>query len=360
MTLKSESLDQNNEHLWDNYIHRHPKGSLYHHSRWKHIIEEGYGHRCYYLMALETSQGKLTDKPDKLIGVLPLIHIKSRLFGNNLISMPFVDSAGVIADNRGVEERLLHHAMILAREKGAGTVELRQREPLTTDRFDQIVFAKKHKVIMSLQLPSSSEDLWRSFKSKLRSQIRRPSKEGLYTAIGGAELIDDFYRVFSTNMRDLGSPVHSKRFIRSVAGHFSEQARIVIVYLRGRPLAASFMIEYKNGLENPWASALHDFSNLSPNMLLYWAMLEYGCGKGYEHFNFGRSTPGEGTYKFKEQWGAMPEPLYWYYLPVSREVKADDELVGTSRYGSLVSLWKLLPVYVTTVIGPLIRRNISL
>lgn len=360
MTHKIKCLDNNNKLLWDDYVLNHPKGSLYHHSKWKRIIEETYGHKCHFLMALEMRQDKPEDNSGKVIGILPLVHIKSRLFGNSFVSMPFVDSAGVIADNPDTEDMLIDMAMQLARENGAETVEIRQREPFSTDHIDQTVLTKNHRAVMILRLLPSSDELWNSFKSKLRSQIRRPQKEGLYTTIGGLELIDDFYNVFATNMRDLGSPVHSKEFIGSVADTFSELTRIVLVYLGNKPLAGGFAIKYKKILENPWASSLNEYRNLSPNMLLYWSMLELGCKEGCEYFNFGRSTPGEGTYKFKEQWGAKPEPLYWYYFSGRKEILINNDLMERSRYNSFVSLWKRLPVCMATFLGPLIRRNISL
>lgn len=353
-------LDKNSERLWDDYVLNHSEGSLYHHSKWKRIIEDTYGHKCHFLMALEIGQDKPEDNSGRVIGILPLVHIKSRLFGNSFVSMPFVDSAGVISDNPDTEAMLIDMAMQIARENEAEIVEIRQREPFATDHFDQNVLMRKHKAIMRLSLLPSSDDLWNSFKSKLRSQIRRPLKERLYTTIGGLELINDFYSVFARNMRDLGSPVHSKKFIGSVAEAFSDLARIVIVYLRDKPLAGGFMVKYKKVLGNPWASSLNSFRSLSPNMLLYWAMLEYGCQESCEYFNFGRSTPGEGSYKFKEQWGAKPEPLYWYSLPVNKEMQRDDEFIGASRYRFFVSLWTRLPVRMTTFIGPFIRRNISL
>ena len=165
---------------------------------------------------------------------------------------------------------------------------------------------------MLLSLPASKEELLKSFKSKLRSQISRPQKEGMTAIIGGAELIDPFYRVFSVNMRDLGSPVHSKRLFREIFQEFPENAKIGLVKYQGEDVAAGLIFCFRNTVEIPWASSLKKYNGLSPNMLLYWSLLEYSCDKGFQYFDFGRSTPEEGTYKFKEQWGAKPSPLYWY------------------------------------------------
>jgi len=115
-------------------------------------------------------------------------------------------------------------------------------------------------------------------------------------------------------MRDLGSPVHSKTLIQNVIEEFTDQFKIILVYKGNQPVACSIIVGFKDILQNPWASALRQYSRLSPNMLLYWAMLEHGCDTGYEYFDFGRSSPDEGTYKFKKQWGSKPKPLHWQYI----------------------------------------------
>lgn len=218
---------------------------------------------------------------------------------------------------------------------------------------------KSHKVRMLLDLPDSSKTLITSLKSKLRSQIRKPIKEGLSTKIASLELLEDFYRVFSINMRDLGSPVHSNKLMSHVLEEFPEKAKIAMVYKDAQPIACSLIIDFKNTLENPWASALRKYSSLSPNMLLYWSMLEYACNNGLTQFDFGRSTPGEGSYKFKEQWGAKPTALHWLYVSLNGH-QINEKTSEKSGFGSFISCWQKLPVPITRVIGPMIRKHIGL
>jgi serine/alanine adding enzyme len=212
---------------------------------------------------------------------------------------------------------------------------------------------------MLLDLPDSSDTLLKSFKSKLRSQIRKPIAEGLTVKIGRDELLEDFYNVFAINMRDLGSPVHSIKLMRRVLEEFPDFAKIVVIYGDNHPMACSLIIGFKETLENPWASSLREYSHLSPNMLLYWTMLEYACNNGLGQFDFGRSTPDEGTYKFKEQWGAKPAALHWYYISLNGH-QLTDAPDDKSRFESLIPYWQKLPVPVTRIIGPMIRKHIGL
>ena len=153
-------------------------------------------------------------------------------------------------------------------------------------------------------------------------------------------------------MRDLGSPVHSKKLMQNVLEAFPENAKICLVYKDNQTLACSMVVGFKDTLENPWASALRKHRKLSPNMLLYWTMLEYACHNGFTCFGFGRSSPDEGTYKFKEQWGAKPIPLQWHYFSLN-DKPIDENIAEKPKFDKAIHYWQKLPVPLTKIIGPL-------
>ena len=359
---------------WDHYVRKHHDSSLYHLFEWGNIIHRTYGHDRYYLMATRPATGHGAEQSgissSETVGILPLIHLKSAIFGNCLVSMPFLDGGGVLADRSDVEEDLLSEAVALGTRIGASRLEIRCDTAIASCdegsgigascRFGPFAIAKQsNKVRMLLNLPESPKELFKSFKSKLRSQINKPLREGCTTSTGGAELLDDFYRVFLVNMRDLGSPIHSKALVNQVLETFPERSRIVAVYMSGVPVAAALVAGFNNVLRNPWASSDRRFSSISPNMLLYLRMLEFGCENGYRIFDFGRSTPGEGTYRFKEQWGAASAPLNWYVMFLDGKV-SDPNVATSKRFQLAARLWRRLPLAVTGFIGPWIRKQISL
>ena len=340
------------------------------------MIHTTYGHTTYYLMLTECDRGVDTRAEDGRIsavniqGVLPVVHLKHALFGNCLVSMPFLDGGGILANSREAEERLMAEVIRLGRETGASRIELRHERLLAScsdtsglysehSRNSLQLATKTNKVRMLLNLPDSSAMLMKSFKSKLRSQISKPLKEGLTSRTGGAELLEDFYRVFLVNMRDLGSPVHSMKLMRQVLSEFSECSKIVAVYKAKEPVAAALVVGFGKVLRNPWASSLRKFASSGPNMLLYLRVLEYACDNGYEVFDFGRSSAGEGTYKFKEQWGATPAPLFWHYIALDGKLP-NPQSAGKEKFEKAARYWQKLPVVVTRLIGPSIRKHISL
>ncbi len=197
----------------------------------------------------------------------------------------------------------------------------------------------------------------KAFNAKLRNQVRKAVKSGLSVAVGGRELLTDFYTVFVRNMRDLGTPVYAEKFFAEVLRVFPSDARIIAVYLEGRPVAAGLIIWFRETVEIPWASSIRDYNQFCPNNLLYWMALQYAVIHGFKRFDFGRSTSGEGTYRFKEQWGAKPVQLNWQYL-LSEGREMPELNTRNPKFEMAISVWKKLPLTVTRALGPHIVKNL--
>jgi serine/alanine adding enzyme len=329
---------------WDAFVAGAPAAHAYHQSGWSSVIERAFGHKTHYLFS--------QDSAGQINGVLPLARLRSRLFGDFLVSLPYLNYGGPCASDHAVEQDLVNEAVRMARDEKVQHLELRLTE---SEGFDLRV--KASKVSMRLALPASADDLWKALGSKLRNQVNRPIKEGMVARVGGREELDAFYDVFSINMRDLGTPVYSKAFFEHVLREFPETARVCTVYHGQQAVAAGLVVGFRGRLEIPWASSLRSASRLAPNMLLYWSALKYACETGYQVFDFGRSSPDAGTYRFKEQWGAKPLPLYWHYW--MRTGEALPELnPANPKYRLAIDVWRRLPVAVTRIIGPSIVRNI--
>jgi serine/alanine adding enzyme len=329
---------------WDAYVEGHRHATNYHRYGWKVVIESSFGHRGYFLAA--------RDERRAIRGVLPLVHMKSALFGSFLVSMPFFNYGGLICDEPGAEELLLEEAKTLRRTLGARHVELRH-----LDRQMPGLATRSHKVGMVLDLETDEEAEWRRLDPKVRNQVRKAQKHGLQAVSGHLDLLDGFYGVFCRNMRDLGTPVYGKGFFRRVLQSFPDSTRIVSVLLDGIPVASALLTWFRGTVEVPWASSVRDHNDKCPNNLLYWEAIRFAIGAGADRFDFGRSTPGGGTFRFKKQWGARPVPLHWQYL--LQEGRAIPELnPANPRYDLAIRLWRQLPVRVTNLLGPAIVRSI--
>lgn len=337
------SLDAATPEEWNRYVESNPAASLYHRAEWQALIKETFGHSGYYFSA--------RDKTGNITGVLPLIRLRSRLFGDFMVSMPYFNYGGAVADHPLIEQHLMEAAAQQGARIGVSHIEFRDDTPRRE------LPARTEKVNMILHLPDNQDELWQSFTPKLRAQIRRPQREKPQVLMGGVEYLDDFYAVFSRNMRDLGTPVYSRTFFRNILDSFPDTSQLIVVRLADRPVAAAFLIGHRDTLEIPWASTLSDVNRLSINMLLYWEILKYAIKQGYRNFDFGRSSKDSGTYRFKQQWGAQPRPLYWHYWQASGDTLPSLN-PDNPRYALAIKVWQRLPLTVTTALGPLIVKNL--
>jgi FemAB-related protein (PEP-CTERM system-associated) len=210
------------------------------------------------------------------------------------------------------------------------------------------------KVAMILELADDSDSQLARFSAKLRSQIRRPAKEGFSCRIGGAELLADFYRVYAINMRDLGTPVYPLAFFQAVLREAKRHA-VVVVERSSQPAAAAIVLHHRETVEVPWASSLREHNRFSVNMLLYWRCIEWALAGGARRFDFGRSTRDGGTYRFKLQWGAEPCQLVWHYW--MRDAGPVPNLSPSNpKYAAAIACWRHLPLAITNWLGPRIVR----
>jgi serine/alanine adding enzyme len=327
---------------WDDYVTKHPSGTVDHLWDWRPIFDSILGHTPVYLVA---HRGR------EVCGVLPLVLFRSMLFGRSVISLPFLNYGGVLADDGEVCAALVDMAGREARVFGATHVELRHLERQTGH-----LPSREHKLSMRLSLPETADALWTTIDRKVRNQVRKAQKEGLTTA-EGPELVDEFYAVFARNMRDLGTPVYPKSLFAETVRQFGDRAKVFVVRLDGTPIAAGMTLSFRDIVLNPWASSLREFRNQCPNMLLYWTMLERAVADGATVFDFGRSSPGGGTHQFKLQWGAVETPMHWEYLLLSR-AEAPNQGPSNPKFARAIDLWKRLPLGAANVFGPYIARQL--
>lgn len=315
-------------------------------SEWEKILADGLGYRTYRL--------EETDGSGDLAGGILLARVRSWLFGDFLVSLPYLNYGGVHASDFAVAQRLIDRAVALADDLDVDHLCLRHESPLEHPR---LTHSRTDKVLMRLELPGNSDELWKRVGPKVRNQVRKAEKCGLSVSWGHEELLSDFYRVFSRNMRDLGTPVYGKKFFAAMLRHLGDRAEICVVRgPDGAPYAASILIHGIGVSEVPSASSIREYNSTCANMLLYWSMLCRTIERGHHEFDFGRSTIDSNTYRFKKQWGATPSPSCWQYYvrrgnPTS--LRPDDP-----KYRSRVERWKRLPLWLANLLGPHIVRGI--
>lgn len=336
--------------LWDAYVHAAPNASLYHLWAWREVIGSTYGHRAHYLAARDSSG---------IQGILPLIEIRSRIFGDCLVSMPFFSYGGVLANHEAASALLLRHAEQLARDLRVRRVELRHNgqnaAPPSSPALDWTDTTSK--VTMVVTLPSEDNQLWSSLSSGMRNKIRYAQKHGLKAEWGGQEAVGDFYRIFSTCMRDLGTPVYPKTWFDNMCRCAPAHVRFMTIRDGAEPVASGLATVFRDTVELPWSGSLASSRKKYSAVFLFWSVLEWALQNGFRKVDFGRSTRGGGTWEFKRHFCPVEQELHWSYWLAPGETVPELH-ADNPKFRLATRMWQRLPLSLANVLGPRIVRAI--
>lgn len=329
---------------WDQLCHERSENSPSRRLEWLAILHDGFDHRP---VLLEAKCG------DETLGMLPLEFLESRLFGKFLVGLPYLNVGGVLATDVEAATRLINAAIALSDELDVKYLELRHEQRYLHPAFNHELTEKVH---MRLALPLDRDELWQSIGPKVRNQVRKAEKEGLTVTWGREDLIADFYSIYSHNMRDLGTPVFSRRLFAAILRHLPESAEICVARRGRATVAAALLVHGRGTTEVPSASSLRRWNHLNGNMLVYWHLLTRAIERGQQVFDFGRSSAGSSTYRFKAQWGAIPHSAIWQYYV--RRGSVGEMRPNHPKNQRRIAVWKRLPVWLTRLVGPSIVRGI--
>ncbi len=328
---------------WCEFVDAQKNAPAYCSAPWRNAIQSVFGHRTRVWVA-ESSSGEI-------IGGVPLTFFRSRLFGRFAVSVPYFNYGGVLTPYLNVAQDLLAELQQVCERENLDHIEIRTLQPALWPN------SANEKVSMVLPLPENQQQLERQLGSKVRAQCKKAGRYQPVIRFGALDLLDDFYHVFATNMRDLGTPVYTKKWFSTLLAQADITATIAVVYLADKPVSAGFLVGHNKVLEIPWASTIKSANAMDTNMWMYRQLLDYAVENGYRFFDFGRSSRDAGTYRFKKQWGAQPHEHHWYYLlPPGGRMPALNP--SNPKYKLIIGAWKRLPVWLTKVIGPPLVKNI--
>ncbi len=341
--MKIKQLDESVCALWDDFVERSEAATFFHKSGWKTVIEKSFGHRCYYFYA---------EQDEKIIGILPLTHIKSLLFGNALCSNSFCVYGGIVADTPEAFHALDQKACELANELGVDYLEMRDREQKFPERPHKDLYVTFRKTL--------AEDVdanMQAIPRKQRAMIRKGIKAGLVSEID--ESVERFYQAYSESVRNLGTPVFGKHYFKQLKQTFGESCEILTVVDKNGKLISSVMNFYFRDEVLPYyGGGTQQARAVQGNDFMYWEVMRRAVEKGIKVFDYGRSKEGTGSYRFKKHWGFEPEPLFYSFYLVNAKAIPDVNPLNP-KYQLFIAAWKKLPLPVSQVVGPWLAKDLG-
>jgi FemAB-related protein (PEP-CTERM system-associated) len=313
------------------------------------------GHRWEYLEALRRVYRQdifrlVATREGRWLAVLPLV-LQRSFFGTFLTSVPYLNYAGILGEDREARTALALEALATAVRVRADRLELRGR-----DGSDLPIDTWIGKASYRLSLEGGVEGVTRRLGTKVGAQVKRPLKEGFASRVAGRGECDRFYPLFARKWHELGSPVLPKAFFEALEDALGEDLRYVFVERDGRVAAAGLLVRAGESVEISWAASAREHDRVGVNMLLYGRAIEHAAAAGARFFDFGRSTPSTSNARFKLQWGAQEMPLAWNVAVRGGRARLAER--GDERRSLAAAAWKCLPRFAALALGPRLAARI--
>jgi FemAB-related protein (PEP-CTERM system-associated) len=331
------------EDAWDRFVATAGAGTFFHRAGWRNIIEASFSQPAHYLFV---------EQDGAITGVLPLVYMRSRLFGNRLISAPFCVYGGPLAGEPESARALIEHAVNLAGRLGAGSVEFRGQRPNAENWITRSdLYATFRRAISA-----DPDKNLKAIPRKQRAVVRKGLENGLTARIDLEA--DRFHALYALSVRNLGTPVFSRRYLRLLVERFRDCSEILTVLDGEKPISAVLSFFFRDEVLPYYGANTPQARHRAASDYMYWEVMQRAAGRGARLFDFGRSKFGTGSFAFKKNWGFMPEPLHYQYWARTSDRIPDINPLNP-KYDLMIRAWKRLPLPIANLIGPSIVRGIG-
>lgn len=340
--MQIKNFDGSMSEQWDSFVETCPEATFFHKAGWKTVIERSFQHTTHFLYA---------EDDGVIVGILPLVHINSLLFGNALTSLPFCVYGGIATDNEVVREALDEAACTLARELNVDYLEMRNIERRKLARPFKELYVTFRK-----EIDPDSEVNLKAIPRKQRAVVRKGIKAGLKGV--EQQTVDRMYEAYAESVRNLGTPVFPKKYFVILKEVFGEQCEILVIEHKNQVIAGVMSFYFKDQVLPYYGGGTHAARNLYGNDFMYWEVMCRAAKRGVKLFDYGRSKRDTGSYRFKKHWGFEPEPIHYEFELIKATAMPDINPLNP-KYKLFIETWKKLPLPVSKFIGPFLSKDLG-
>lgn len=315
---------------------------------WLNFVNDIYNYKIHRYAVIEDTRP---------LAALALVEINHPIFGHYLATAPFGSHGGVAYETTAARDLLLDEARHLAEDLQAAYTSIRFDEGASTppDNWSQ----NPAYFTYLMDLPSNSNELLKTFSSDHRNHIRKSLKKGFQIHFSRLDLLDDVYEALARSMHELGSPYHSKTYLRKMAEHLGSALEFAALYTaEGKIAGGGVFIQQGNTVFNLHANILRHARSSYAGEYLYWSVIERGIQKGLKNFDLGRSLVGSGNEIFKMKWSPRKQQLaYWHWLAPGHKLPSLNQ--KNPKFQLAITIWKRLPAFIIRPLGSYLIRGLA-
>jgi len=349
MSIVCRPLDAATAPAWDAFVDAAPGGTFFHRAAWAQVFHRAFGHTPHSILA---------EQDGAVVGVLPLVHVRSRLFGNSLMSSPFCVYGGPLAASAEAMAALAVYVAALMQRVRAAVAEFRFLHPLPDGWLADAEWPSRSDLYVTFRKPIAADDdaNMKAIPRKQRAMVRKGIDRGLVSM--ASDEVDGLHAIYAESVRNLGTPVFSRRYFRILAQVFRGRMDVVTVLDAGTPVSAVLNFYDRDEVLPYYGGGTAAARDSHANDFMYWEVMRRAAAKGSRLFDFGRSKVGTGAFAFKKNWGFAPDPLHYRYRLAPGAAIPDHNPLNP-KYRLFIAAWKRLPLPVANLVGPYIVRGIG-
>lgn len=342
MSVSVRPLMHSESAAWDEFVASAQNATFFHLHKWSELLEGAFGHKAHYLAA---------KVDDKIVGVLPLVEMRSRIFGNSLSSTPFCVSGGIVANDAAARDALAAAAQALAVDLGVDALELRGGDEPGGEWLEKSLYVE-----FKREIAEDAEANLLAIPRKQRAVVRKALKRELLSV--ETDDVDRFFQIYSESVRNLGTPVFARRYFHQLKDAFGDACRMLMIVQDGTDIAAVMSFYFRDQVLPYYGGGIAAARGVGANDFMYWELMRRSGEDGIRVFDYGRSKVDTGAYKFKKNWGFVPQPVtYRYHLVLGESMPEVNP--NNPKYRLAIEGWKRLPLPVANAVGPFLSRTLG-
>jgi hypothetical protein len=330
---------------WDKQMEELDGATIFHTTKWASVLSESYGYRPKYITGFEGGD---------LVGVLPIMDIKSVFTGKRGVSLPFTDHCGPVFRHPDSVDALWSEAVSCGKNIGWKYIELRAKNPSNTSQsfYDRFF-------VHTMNIHGNETNMLKGFRSSTKRNIRKAEKSSLKVSVSKnySELFQ-FYKLNCITRKKHGLPPQPLLFFKNLFQHVIDKGLgfVVIAKKNEHPIAGAVFLAFgKEGVYKYGASDSR-YQNLRANNLVMWTGIQEFIKNGYETFNFGRTEcHHKGLLQFKRGWGTEESVIYYYRYDIRSNKFVRNAKTPQSSY----PVFSHLPAPALKLLGQILYRHVG-
>jgi FemAB-related protein (PEP-CTERM system-associated) len=340
MKFMSEKLYE-----WNELVNKSDHSRIYHLLQWGTLLEEVHGHRLIYLQDDAS--------------IFPLAHIKSMIFGDRLISLPFADYGGPCAQDGETADKIISECEEVAQELGVDFIEIRSPDECYFEILKRHGFVRRDDYLtFVVDLDKDIDELWKTVPRNKKKKVKSAEKRGVQV-IQATDKTDVkiFYKLYLKTMKKLGSPPQHNRFFERMWDLFyPKNMRLFLAMYENNYIAGRIVFLHNGIIQHAYSCSPRRDLEVSPNDILQCHIIKWGREHGFNIINFGRTRENEGVMVFKAQWSNKRIEMPYFYKFYRKALGKRQE----TQYKWIAQLWRrYMPEYIAHRIGPWIIKQIG-